>query len=299
MKGVFAAVATPTRDDGRMDVGVFEQLIDFLAGAGTHGVCLGGATSEYPRTDFGDRVTAIETARKGLPEGCGLLVGIGAPSVRQVLELGERAFSAGAAAILLPMPMFFRYAQPDLRAYCAEISRTLRKPCLLYDLPEFTNPLLPQTSIALMRDEEFITGIKDSSGQPENLTAFAGARDDRDWTLFVGHDRLVADGLHAGWDGTVSGIAGFCPELPLAIYRSVAAGDGARATELQALVDELLVHFATLPTPWAVHAGLEVRGFPMGPFPLPLSAERARDVEAFRAWVTEWLARVRALTTVR
>jgi 4-hydroxy-tetrahydrodipicolinate synthase len=297
VKGVFAAAATPMRGDGRMDVGVFERLIDFLIGAGVHGVCLGGATSEYPRTDLADRATAIEAARHRLPEGRALLVGIGAPSIGQVLELGERAFSAAAAAVLLPMPMFFRYAQPDLRAYCVEVSRTLRKPCLLYDLPDFTNPLLPETSIALMRDEEFITGIKDSSGRAENLTGFAGARDDRDWTLLVGHDRLVADGLHAGWDGTVSGVAGFCPELPLAIYDSVAAGDGSRTTELQAFVDELLVQFAALPTPWAVRVGLEVRGFPMGPFPLPLNAERARDVESFRTWVTEWLDRIRAALT--
>jgi 4-hydroxy-tetrahydrodipicolinate synthase len=221
-----------------------------------------------------------------------LLVGIGAPSIRRVLELGAAAFSAGAAAVLLPMPMFFRYSQADLRAYCTEISRTLRRPCLLYDLPEFTNPLLPQTSIALMRDEEFIIGIKDSSGRIENLTAFAGARDDRAWDLLVGHDQLFADGLHAGWNGTVSGVAGFCPELPLAIYDSVTRADAARTTALQALLDELLVQFGALPTPWAVRVGLEVRGFPMGPFPLPVSADRARDIERFRAWVTTWLSRI-------
>jgi 4-hydroxy-tetrahydrodipicolinate synthase len=294
VKGVFAAVATPTSDDGRMNVAVFERAIDFLIGAGVHGVCLGGATSEYPRTDIADRKAAIDAARARLPDGRLLLVGIGAATTRQVLELGDHAFSAGAEACLLPMPMFFRYAQSDLRAFCAEVSRTLRGPCLLYDLPDFTNALQPDTSIALMRDEEFITGIKDSSGSVGNLTAFAGARDDRGWTLLVGHDRLVADGLNTGWDGTVSGVAGFCPELPLAIYDSVVRGDGPAATAMQAFLDELLVQFAALPTPWAVRIGLEVRGFPMGPLPLPLSAERSRDVDAFRAWVKDWLDRVRA-----
>lgn len=292
MKGVFAAAATPLGGDGRIDLGVFARLIDFLIAAGVHGVCLGGATSEYPRTPFEERKAAIDVARERLPEGRLLLVGIGASVLGEVLELGERAFTAGAAAVLLPMPMFFRYDQCDLRAYCADVSRTLRKPCLLYDLPEFTNPLHPETAIALMRDEEFITGIKDSSGRIENLTAFVGARDDRDWTLLVGHDRLVADGLNTGWDGTVSGVAGFCPELPLAIYESIANGDGARATGMQAFVDELLVQFATLPTPWAVRIGLEVRGFTMGPFPIPVSAERARDIAGFRTWVDGWLRRV-------
>jgi len=292
VKGVFAAVATPVRDDGMMNVAVFERLVDFLVGSGVHGVCLGGATSEYPRTGMADRTTAIDVARARVPQGPLLLVGIGARTLRQVLELGDAAFSAGAAAVLLPMPMFFRYSQADLRAYCVEVSRTLRRPCLLYDLPEFTNPLQAETSIALMRDEEFITGIKDSSGRIENLTAFAGARDDRDWDLLVGHDRLLADGLHAGWNGTVSGVAGFCPELPLAIYDSVVRGDAGRTTSLQALLDELLVQFAALPTPWAVRAGLAVRGFSMGSFPLPVNPERARDIREFTTWVEQWLARV-------
>jgi hypothetical protein len=32
-------------------------------------------------------------------------------------------------------------------------------------------------------------------------------------------------------------------------------------------------------TPWAVRAGLDVREFPMGPFPLPLSAERLTQID--------------------
>jgi 4-hydroxy-tetrahydrodipicolinate synthase len=293
VRGVFAAVATPTRDDGHIDLSVLERLLDFLSGAGVHGICLGGATSEYPRTDFADRNAAIDLAQRRLPPGRALLVAVGAPTVEQVVELGEHAFSAGAAAVLLPMPMFFRYDQTDLRAYCVHVSRALRKPCLLYDLPDFTNALAAETSIALMRDEEFITGIKDSSGCIQNLSAFAGARDDRDWALLVGHDRLLADGLNTGWDGTVSGVAGFCPELPLAIYESVMKGDGGRATALQALMDDLLLHFAALPTPWAIRVGLEVRGFSMGSFALPVSAERARAIERFRAWIPAWLERVR------
>jgi 4-hydroxy-tetrahydrodipicolinate synthase len=78
VKGVFAAVATPLDDNGRMNVGVFERLIEFLLGAGVHGICLGGATSEYPRTDPADRRDAIAVAahlfdlacKAGSTKGC-------------------------------------------------------------------------------------------------------------------------------------------------------------------------------------------------------------------------------------
>ena len=48
MNGVIAAVATPIGADGRLHVGTFERLIDMLIESGVDGVCLGGATSEYP-----------------------------------------------------------------------------------------------------------------------------------------------------------------------------------------------------------------------------------------------------------
>ena len=61
--------------------------------------------------------------------------------------------------------MFFRYGQEDLHAYCAHVSRAARMPCLLYDLPDFTNGLAPETAVALMSREEFIVGLKDSWGK--------------------------------------------------------------------------------------------------------------------------------------
>src|SRR5204863_5281425 len=134
------------------------------------------------------RKSVISHVASILPADRKLLVGIGAPSMRHVLDIGRTAIEAGSRAMLLPMPMFFRYAQEDLRAYCAHVSRTLAAPCLLYDLPDFTNALSPETALALLGTEEFIVGIKDSSGRTERLAIFAGGPRHDEWTLLVGDD---------------------------------------------------------------------------------------------------------------
>jgi dihydrodipicolinate synthase/N-acetylneuraminate lyase len=293
MTGVIAAVATPVTATGGLHVATFERLVDFLIESGVDGLCLGGATSEYPNVAIADRKAAIAAARR-LPLDRALLVAIGASSFRHVLELGETARDAGSRAVLLPMPMFFRYEQHDLEAFSIEVSRTLRIPVFLYDLPDFTNALEPSTVIKLLGDEEFILGIKDSSGVAEHLTCYAAARGDRDWTLLVGNDRLLSEGLRAGWSGTVSGIAGFCPALPLAIHRSWVRGDGGRGAQLQTLLDEVILQLDTLPTPWGIRTALEVRGFDMGPLPLPLSAGRRDQIARFRAWLPGWMDRVQS-----
>ena len=289
--GLFAAVATPIHVDGRVDFRTLDRLVDFLVEGGASGICLGGATGEYPHFESADRKAIIRRAADRLPGDRGLVVGIGAPSMRQTIELGETALEAGSRALLLPMPMFFRYEQEDLEAYCAHVSGALRAPCLLYNLPDFTNGLAQATVINLLRGEEFIVGIKDSSGSVENLDAFARARQGQPWTLLVGDDRALQKGLEAGWDGGISGVAGFCPELLVAIYRSFVEGRRDETARLQGLLDELIVHLGPFPTPWGIRIGLAARGIDTGPLPLPVTPARRRQIAAFREWLPDWLVR--------
>jgi dihydrodipicolinate synthase/N-acetylneuraminate lyase len=211
--------------------------------------------------------------------------------MRHTIGLGEVAIDAGSRAVLLPMPMFFRYEQQDLEAYCARISGELRAPCLLYNLPDFTNGLAPATVLNLLRGQEFIVGIKDSSGQPDSLAVFAAAREHRPWTLLVGDDRVLLTGLQAGWDGGISGVAGFCPELLVAIYRSFVEGRHAEAVRLQGALDELISQLAPFPTPWGIRIGLAARGMDTGPLPLPVTPIRAQQIAAFGEWWPKWLRR--------
>jgi len=289
--GLFAAVATPIHGDGRVDFATLDRLIDFLVEAGVSGVCLAGATGEYPHFETADRKAVIRRAAGRLPRDRALLVGIGGPSVRYTIDLGETALQSGARGLLLPMPMFFRYEQDDLAAFATHVSDALRGPCLLYNLPDFTNGLAPGTIVGLLRDAEFIVGIKDSSGQIEHLTAFAEARNGAPWTLLVGDDRALTKGLQAGWDGSISGVAGFCPELLVALYRSHVEGRGEETARLQDLLDELIEQLSPFPTPWGIRIGLAARGIDTGPLPLPLTAERRQQVAAFTSWLPDWLSR--------
>jgi 4-hydroxy-tetrahydrodipicolinate synthase len=289
--GLYAAVVTPIQHSGELDMSTFDRVVDFLVEAGVSGICIAGATGEYPHFETADRRAVIRRAAERLTDGHDLLVGIGAPSMHHVIELGRAAFDAGSRAVLLPMPMFFRYEQQDLQAFSARISGTLRAPCLLYNIPVFTNALEPATVLALLRNEEFIVGVKDSSGQIENLAAFAEARRGHEWSMLVGDDRLLNAGLGLGWDGGISGVAGFCPELPVAIHRSHAAGRIAEAARYQVLLDELISRISPFPTPWGIRIGLAARGIQTGPLPLPVTPHRRLQIAAFNEWFPGWLVR--------
>jgi 4-hydroxy-tetrahydrodipicolinate synthase len=213
--GVFIAPVTPVDSSGRVALPLWNDLIGFLLDAGVDGLCVGGATSEYVHFTQGERTELMHCAAAGLKGRGKLFASIGASTYRQVLELGEQAVEEGADAALVPMPHFFRYQQVDLEHFCREVSQNLPLPCLLYNLPVFTNPLEIETTIRLLQEAPGIVGIKDSSGDSEALTRYPEAcRDARDATsLMVGKDIRIFDGLSSGWDGCVSGLGNLCPEL--------------------------------------------------------------------------------------
>ena len=289
LSGVFAALITPLDGRGNVDYRVFDRLIDFLVQREVDGVAVGGATGEYPHFDVEGRKKLISRAAQRLAAGKALLAGIGTSSIHTTLELGRHAAQSGCRALLIPAPHFFQYEQHDLAAYCRTVSRALQVPCLLYNLPAFTNGLQCETSIHLMQEEEYIIGIKDSSGDRMSLARLAGA-DCRDRiSLLAGNDSLLLGALDAGWDGVISGIAGFLPELIVSLYRNFRAGELESARNCQMLLDGLIEEIVKLPIPWAVRVGLEVRGLPNGPLHVPLSEIRTRGIEAFRVWFSRWL----------
>ncbi len=288
-QGIFAAALTPVDDAGRPDLAAFDKLVDFLVESGVDGICVGGATGEFPNFSLLERQKLAERAAARLPPHKTLLVGIGAPSLRQVLELGRSAVAAGARGLLLPTPYYFRYQQHDLEAFFRHVSSTLRAPCLLYDLPAFTNPIETATAVALLRSEPHIVGMKDSSGSASRLDELVRERGAASWSLLVGDDLLLGRGLDAGWNGAISGLASCCPELLVALHRAVTRGEVSERARCEAKLAHLAEQLAPFPTPWGIRLVLRARGLHAGPLPWPLSAIRQGQVDRFETWVAEWL----------
>jgi 4-hydroxy-tetrahydrodipicolinate synthase len=292
LTGLFAAAVTPRTASGAIDSEAFARILDLLLGAGVDGVCLGGATAEYAHATRQER-EALITQAAGRVGARALLVGIGAASPADVVTLGLASFAAGARAVLLSMPLFFRYAQEDLAAFCRETAGAVGGPVLLYDLPDFTTPLATETVLELLSEESSIVGIKDSSGQRDRIATLAEARGSRPWRLIVGDDNALPDALAAGWDGAISGCAGLCPELLVALTRAARKRDQAAVTSLNALLRELISHMSTFPTPWGIRLGLNARGIDVGPPPLPVAPSRVPQMREYAAWLPGWLDRVR------
>ena len=221
LSGLFPAVATPTTPQGAVDYQTLDRLCDFLLERGARGLCIGGrdvGVSAF-RAGGAARDRAARGAARAARDHAGRRdrrdLGAARPRARSRRVRCRVSRGAAADADVLPVSadgsrdlLLVRVEHPRRSRVCSTIC------------PAFTNPIEPETTLALLASEPHIVGLKDSSGHVENLLRFAEARGNRDWTLLIGDDRYGLASAEAGWDGAISGIACCCPELLVALHDS-------------------------------------------------------------------------------
>ncbi|HEX4228624.1 MAG TPA: dihydrodipicolinate synthase family protein [Bryobacteraceae bacterium] len=281
--GVYAAVLTLRHSDGTLDENGLAGLLGFLSSKGLDGFAFNGATGEFYLTTPAELERILAVARDVLGNSTPWLCGVGSAGLAGCVELGAIAARHGARGLLLPMPYFFPYEQSDLEAFCREATRQLPLPSLLYNLPQFTTGLAPETSIRLIAECHEIVGIKDSSGSLDTLRMLT--RDGLEYCRIVGHDGVLVPALTEGiCDGVISGVAGVLPELVQSIFDKVAEFDSPQALGAIEALDEFVAQIGGMPTPWGLKWIAESRGIARATFAQPLSGERIAQGERLKQW---------------
>lgn len=277
----------PRSAQGQLDIPAFQRHILFLAAKGISGFALNGATGEYCLATEADLTQVLRAVRETLGAQVTLLAGIGGASDLQSLRLLAVAEREHANGVLLPMPYYFPYAQQDLLAFVGSVASRASIPVLLYNLPSFTSPLEPATSVALIQEITQVVGIKDSSGRLDTARLLTAELPSANRVL--GNDELLYEALEQHLcDGVVSGVACVLPELMLALYRTSETNPAdAEALRLRDSLTRFIAWLNRFPVPWGLKILAEERGLATAVFPMPLSAQRAEDRRRFSEWFSQ------------
>jgi dihydrodipicolinate synthase/N-acetylneuraminate lyase len=285
--GINTPLVTPHGAGFHPDLGALVELIDFAAEGGVRGVCVGGTTGEFVHFSLEDRCRAIEAAARH--NRVPVIAGVGHTTLEGALNLAVAAVGAGAGALLIMPPYFFRYSQEDLREFLLRFADGAPRgvPLLLYNIPAFTNDLAGETIEALLASGRF-AGIKDSSGSWDLFVRLKALRARHPFVLLIGDDKLYREARMQGADGVVSGCAGVLPELLVGIENSILAEDARRAQSLDQRLREFLVWIERFPATLGIKLALAARGLPAGLESAPLGPTTRRLADEFQGWFGEW-----------
>lgn len=275
---VIAALPTPFASDGRLDLEAAGKLFSSVAASGVDGVFIGGTTGEFVALRPEERMALVEVAMECCPE-VDVYPHIGASSAWEASRLAQHAAQAGATRAAAVTPYYFPVVDAEIEHYYREVTAAARPMDLFgYSIPAFAGngieASLLERLLAIPNFRGVKTSIQDLSVLRDLVRVANGLG-----LVYVGNDRLIAEGIGIGAAGMVSGPASAVPEPYLALANALARGDDQRAECARDLID--LVASETGGGNIAlIKLALEIRGLPGGrtrvPFPAPVVSDARR-----------------------
>ncbi len=285
LHGVFAPTTTPfDAATGDVDPAAFRKNAEFLLETPIAGLVLFGSTGEGVFIDEGERTELLEIAGD-MMDGRLLLAGTGAESTRATIRLSRAAAAAGAHAVLVHPPGYFRSLMTPaaLEAHYFAVADSSPVPVVLYQVPvPFRSVDLDLPLIACLSRHPNIVGVKDSTGDLAALRELVRTCDEK-FAVIVGTAAVLHDALGAGACAGILGLAAFAPAECTEIYRLWKENDREAAIRIQEVAAPLHRAVVAKYGVPGVKAALDLLGLPGGLPRAPLQPIGADDRAAVEA----------------
>ncbi|MCU0622914.1 MAG: dihydrodipicolinate synthase family protein [Gemmatimonadaceae bacterium] len=252
LEGIFPPAATPFDADGDVDCDAFRANLRTLMARGLHGVVVAGSNGEAPLLDEAERTCLVQCAREVVPADRWLIAGIGGESTRQTIARARAAAEHGADVMLVAAPHYFgpQMTPAALLTHFTAVAEASPAPIVLYNIPKYVHFAIPAEVVAALAGHPNVAGVKDSSGDEAQRTAYLGALAGRG-VFLTGAAHQLADAMAEGAAGGIVAVSQFVTALTLQVYEAARVGDRAQA----------LAHQATLaPLAREIVGGLAVPG---------------------------------------
>ncbi len=256
LRGSMVALVTPMGDDGSIDFGALDELIEFHVDEGTDGLVIAGTTGESATLSQQEHIKLLEHAIRHVRGRIPVIAGTGSNSTAQTVELTKAVSELSPNAYLIVTPYYNKPTQEGLYRHFCACAEAVEEPIILYNVPGRTGcDMLPETVIRLAKIDG-IAGIKEATGDIDRATQILEHCGD-EFGVYSGDDPTALDLMLAGGHGVISVTANVVPKAMSELCEL--AKDG-KEDEARALDDKLMpVHKALflesnpIPVKWAVH----------------------------------------------
>jgi len=240
MDGIFPPLPTPFREDGGLDLGLLASLVAALNDAPLAGYVAFGSNGEAVHLDEDEAETVVRTVRAAAAPGRLLVAGTGRLSTRATVEATKRAAGAGADAVLVVTPFFYKGSMTAeaLEAHFRTVADASPVPVLVYNVPANTGVNVPPSVVARIAAHPNVAGVKDSAGDVGQLAELVRlAPRERPFSVLSGNFGSALPGYVLGTRGAILAVANVAPAECVAIREACLAGrlEEARAMHLRLL----------------------------------------------------------------
>lgn len=250
IKGIITAMVTPFDENQKINETAARQLVDKLIGQGVHGLFILGTNGEFHVLSDDEKVEfakiVIDQAAHRVP----VYVGAGACGTQETIKLAQRMEAVGADALSVISPYFIAPTQQELADHYRKVAQAVNIPIIMYNIPKNTGINIEPETVKSLIGVKNIAGIKDSSGNMENMQGYIDAGAGTDFVVLVGSDSKILPALKIGAAGAIAGTSNVIAELDVSIYENYLKGNMEAAEQAQKDIDVLrgVLKLGTVPS---------------------------------------------------
>ena len=216
--GVLPALITPFTEDGAdIDADALAANVERLVRGGVGGLVPGGSTGEFTTLTHDERRQLAEATIEAAAGRVPVVVGTGALSTAETVELSVHAERSGAAAVMIVPPFYDALGWRELLAHYTAVADRISIPIMYYNLPSASGVRLDADQFRELRRTANVTCLKDTGGDAVAATELIQCEDGP--VLLNGWDTLTFAALAAGARAVVWGAASILPEQCVALHR--------------------------------------------------------------------------------
>jgi len=279
LEGLLLPVTTPFGADAEVNPAALRSNLRKWCNTGISGLVVLGSTGERVHLDDREYLEVIEVGRAAVPRELAFIVGAGQQSTFGTINEVNNAARAGADAVLVITPHFYRSAitQETLINYYIAVADASTVPLLLYSMPALSGIKIEPETIARLSEHPNIIGVKDSSADMDGFSETVRLCPS-DFAVLTGNGTVLLDALQAGATGAILAVGCAVPEICLEVFRGHRAGDAKHASTLQTKLTPLAAAVTTRFGIGGLKAALDVVGYEGGAVRAPLQSpnEEAR-----------------------
>lgn len=266
VKGIVAAMQTPMHGDGSVNEQEMRRQINRQIEAGVDGVFCLGTNGEFYIMDMEEKIRIMEIFVDETRGRVPVYAGTGCISTKDTIMLSQKAKEIGVDILSVITPYFAALSQEELYYHYAKLADTVDLPIVMYNIPMRTGVAIsPDTAGRLAENFKNIVGIKDSSGNFNNILQYIDVTDSETFSVLSGNDALILWTLLAGGTGGITAIANILPEIMVSIYQNYCKGDIEAAKKAQASIAPIRSCFKYGNPNSIVKRATNLIGQPVGP----------------------------------
>ena len=267
-KGSGVAIITPFKN-GNLNLLKLRELIEWHIKEGTDAIIICGTTGEASTMSRYEKKKVIKFTVDVVNKRIPVIAGTGNNDTLDTIKMSQYAESVGVDGILVITPYYNKTNSAGLIKHFEEINEAVNVPIILYNVPSRTGMNITPSQVKELSNLKNIVAIKEASGdisQIAKIKALCGDSID----IYSGNDDQVIPIMSLGGLGVISVSANIIPKLMHEMTYSYLNKDIDKALELQLKTLPLINNLFIEVNPIPVKTALNLMGFEVGDFRLPL-----------------------------